>query len=88
VSADAEGDAPPLDAARIIQVLAEHHVDYLVIGGLAARYHGAERATKDLDILTRAGPDNLDRLAAALRELARIYVSVASTMRPHEVCLL
>jgi hypothetical protein len=69
VSADAEGDAPPLDAARIIQVLAEHHVDYLLIGDLAARYHGAERGTKDIDILTRGGPDNLDRLAAALRGL-------------------
>ncbi len=64
VSADAEGDAPPLDVERIVQVLAEHHVDYLLIGGLAARYHGAERGTNDLDILTRAGPDNLDRLAA------------------------
>jgi hypothetical protein len=69
VLADDKGDVPRLDVERVIEVLARNGVDYLLIGGVAARYHGAQRGTKDLDILRRGGRDNLERLAAALREL-------------------
>jgi hypothetical protein len=65
----AEGASPALDAARIVEVLARHGVDYLLIGGVAGRYHGAERLTNDLDSLARRDRDNLERVAAALREL-------------------
>jgi hypothetical protein len=45
----AEGPSPVLDAARIVEVLARHRVDYLLIGGVAGRYPGAERLTNDFD---------------------------------------
>lgn len=64
-----------LDAERIFEVLARHAVGYVVIGGFAAVLHGLARATEDVDITPATEPDNLRRLAAALRELdARLLV--------------
>ncbi len=61
-------DAPerPLDLRELFRVLAEHGVDYLVIGGVAAQVHGRRRTTKDLDVTPAPDPENLERLAAAL----------------------
>lgn len=60
---------PTFDADRIVETLARHGVDYLLVGGLAARQHGATRPTGDLHCLARFEDDNLIRLAAAMREL-------------------
>lgn len=59
----------PLDAERILRVLAEHEVDYVLIGGLAVQTHGHVRTTNDADLIPAPDPANLERLAAALREL-------------------
>lgn len=59
----------PLDAERILRALAEHGVDYVLIGGLAVQTHGHVRTTNDADLIPAPGPDNLERLAAALRSL-------------------
>ena len=46
----------------------------MLIGALAARLYGFPRVTADADITPARDPDNLKRLASALRELqARIY---------------
>lgn len=50
-------------------MLAEHGVDYLVIGGVAAQVHGHRRTTKDLDVIPAPDPENFKRLAAALLAL-------------------
>lgn len=64
----------PLDPERIVRLLAEHGVDYVLIGALAARLQGFPRLTADVDITPAPDPENLARLAAALRELdARVY---------------
>jgi hypothetical protein len=53
--------------------LARHNVEYVLIGGLAANLHGSPLVTNDADITPLRTPDNLQRLAEALRELnARI----------------
>jgi predicted nucleotidyltransferase len=64
-------DAPerPLDLRELFRVLAEHGVDYLVIGGVAAQVHGRRRTTKDLDVTPAPDPENFERLAAALAAL-------------------
>lgn len=62
-------DDPPLDAERIVEVLDRHGVAYVLVGGIAARLHGATRLTEDLDLCPAWQPDNLERLATALREL-------------------
>jgi hypothetical protein len=58
---------------RILEVLAAHRVDYVMIGGLAAAVHGSDLVTGDLDITPDPRHANLARLSAALTELgARI----------------
>lgn len=59
----------PLDAEHILRALAEHEVDYVLIGGLAVQTHGHVRTTNDADLIPAPDPANLDRLAAALRSL-------------------
>lgn len=64
----------PFDPERIVTVLADHGVDYVLIGALAARLQGFPRLTADADITPDADRDNLERLAEALRELdARVF---------------
>ncbi|MGO9788840.1 MAG: hypothetical protein ACLP8S_04710 [Solirubrobacteraceae bacterium] len=60
---------PSFDAERIFEVLAEHRVDYVVVGGVAVQVHGHVRMTNDLDLIPAPNRANLNRLAGALREL-------------------
>ena len=67
-------DVAPFDPERLVRVLAKHHVRYVLIGALAARLQGFPRLTADADITPDRTGDNLEHLAAALRELeARVY---------------
>jgi hypothetical protein len=67
-------ETAPLDPERIARVLAKHAVNYVLIGALAARLQGFPRLTADADITPARDPENLERLAAALRELdARVF---------------
>src|SRR5262245_19287310 len=64
----------PLDPERILHTLAQHQVRFVLIGALAAGLQGFPRATYDADITPARDPENLDRLAAALRDLeAKIF---------------
>lgn len=61
------------DPRPLLRTLHDHGVDYVLIGGLAAALHGSPVATNDADICPDRTPENLARLAAALREIdARI----------------
>lgn len=61
---------PPLLRPRaIIEVLGQHGVEYVIIGGVGARIWGSPRNTDDLDICPAATRPNRQRLAAALTEL-------------------
>lgn len=65
-----------LDTERIIRTLADHRVDFILIGGLAAIAHGSTLATADADLLPSPEPDNLERLLDALEALeARVLVT-------------
>jgi hypothetical protein len=59
----------PLRPAEIFATLAEHRVDYVVVGGLAAVLYGSPTITADADICAQRTPDNLKRLAGALDAL-------------------
>jgi hypothetical protein len=63
------GPETPLDAERILRTLAQHEVDYVLIGGLAVQTHGHVRTTNDADLIPAPDSANLERLAAALRSL-------------------
>jgi hypothetical protein len=62
------------DPERILKALARRQVRYVLIGASAARLQGFPRLTADADITPARDADNLERLAAALRDLgARVY---------------
>ena len=44
---------PAFDPDRILRVLDQHRVDFVLVGGVAARAHGATRATADIACPTR-----------------------------------
>lgn len=68
----------PLQPQELFDTLARHHVDYVLIGGLAATLHGSSALTNDADICPDASPANRERLAAALREMkARVRTDAA-----------
>jgi hypothetical protein len=59
----------PLDAYQLVASLTGHKVDFVVIGGVALQAHGHVRTTLDLDVVAARTPENMHRLAGALREL-------------------
>jgi hypothetical protein len=57
------------DPLALIDALARHEVEYVIVGGIAAMHHGSIRQTDDLDVCPRWSQENLDRLSSALSEL-------------------
>ena len=57
------------DFRRLLEVLTDHDVEFVIIGGVAVITHGYTRMTEDLDICYRRSPENMERLAAALAPL-------------------
>ncbi|HKA66509.1 MAG TPA: hypothetical protein VKG03_01245 [Solirubrobacterales bacterium] len=79
---------PPLDAERILRTLAEHEVDYVLIGGLAVQTHGHVRTTNDADLIPAPDPANLERLAAALRALDARVLNAGHEATPVDAGML
>jgi hypothetical protein len=75
----------PLNPELLFGTLAKHDVRYILIGAIAARLQGFPRLTADADITPAKDVDNLERLAAALRELdARIYTEAVPEGLPFD----
>ncbi len=64
---------PKVDFRRILEILAQHQVDFIVVGGICAVLHGAPIATFDLDVVHSRRPENIERLLAALEALQGRY---------------
>jgi hypothetical protein len=60
---------PAFDPLRAFRALARHDVRFVVIGGVGARLHGSPTVTNDTDICYEPSPENLEKMAAALRDL-------------------
>jgi hypothetical protein len=60
---------PEPDPLETLRALERHGVRYVLIGAAAARIAGAPVVTEDLDVTPATDHENLERLAAALREL-------------------
>ena len=59
----------PTRFSDLLRVLTQHHVDYIVVRGIAAAAHGSVRATYDLDVVYARGGDNIKKVVAALKPL-------------------
>lgn len=51
---------------RLLAALDDASVEYIIVGGVAARAHGSSRVTDDLDISYSRSANNLARVVAAL----------------------
>jgi predicted nucleotidyltransferase len=56
----------PEDFRDLLVELADAGAAFVVLGGHAVAFHGHPRATKDLDVLVRADPDNAVKVYRAL----------------------
>ena len=54
------------DFREFCSLLNEEKIDYLIVGGYAVAFHGAPRATGDIDILMRPEHEHVMRLLAAI----------------------
>jgi len=54
---------------EILCALSDHHVDFVVAGGVAMVLHGVERTTLDLDLAISLEPENLRRFLEAMTNL-------------------
>lgn len=63
----------PSDFTRILRLLAEHEVDFIVVGALSAVLQGAPIMTLDIDVVHERSEGNVTRLLEALSELDARY---------------
>jgi predicted nucleotidyltransferase len=68
---------------RLLAALNKAGVEYIIVGGVAARAHGSARLTDDLDVSYARHPANLARVVAALAPL-RPYLRGAPPGLPFE----
>lgn len=57
------------DPAPILEALVARRVQFVLIGGFAARLHGSPLPTEDVDVTPEMSTENLTRLSDALRDL-------------------
>ena len=67
----------PFDPLAVLRALGRHHVEYVLIGGLAAVLQGSPLPTYDIDITPAPGAANGGRLQAALADLDAIVLTDA-----------
>lgn len=66
----------------LIERLVGAGVEFIIVGGTAAVLHGAPLVTKDLDIVHRRTPENIERLLAVLREIDAVKRADSRRLRP------
>ncbi|MBN2012093.1 hypothetical protein JW960_22380 [candidate division KSB1 bacterium] len=51
---------------KFLDALDRNNVEYILIGGVAINIHGLDRLTRDVDIIVKLTPENIDLLRKAL----------------------
>jgi hypothetical protein len=62
-------DTAEFDPTAILRVLTAHDVRFVVVGGVSGNLHGSTTLTEDIDVAYARDRPNLERLAAALRDM-------------------
>lgn len=57
------------DVASLLKLLTQQHIEFILIGGVAAGAHGSARSTLDLDVVYLRTRQNIERLVASLQPL-------------------
>lgn len=67
---------------RILELLDQHGVEYIVVGGVAAVLQGAPITTFDIDTLVKVDASNSERLLKALQALDARYREQEQALQP------
>lgn len=51
---------------EILKVLSDAEIDFVLVGGLAAVFHGSAYVTRDVDVCTLLTPENIEKLRSCL----------------------
>lgn len=62
-----------IDFVRLLALLREGEVRFIVVGGVAGILAGAPLTTQDLDVVYDPASDNVERLEGALRQIHARY---------------
>lgn len=54
---------------EVLQTLSQNGIDFIIVGGVAARLHGSTRLTQDLDIVPRLEPESWSKLIHVISQL-------------------
>lgn len=76
------------DFREFLQLLNEHEVRYLIVGGYAVAFHGYPRYTKDLDVWIWVNPVNASHLVKALEKFGFSGLSISDFTTPEELIQL
>lgn len=60
-------DITNLEVQHFLKSLHDNNVKYMLVGGVAAVFHGHVRTTQDLDLWVQENPQNKERLVKALK---------------------
>ncbi|WP_437629806.1 nucleotidyltransferase domain-containing protein [Sorangium sp. So ce854] len=70
--------------ADILHALVHHHVEFIVVGGMAAALQGAPVNTLDIDIVYSRSEQNIGRLMTALADLEAVFRTDPRRIVPNE----
>lgn len=62
-----------VDFDALLKLLRQHEIEFVIVGGFAAMAHGASQLTQDVDVCCAFTPENLRRLAGALKDFHPIH---------------
>ncbi len=62
-----------MDFLALLKRLADHRVEFVIVGGYASTILGSDLLTQDLDVCVSLSPDNLNRLYDAVEDLHPRY---------------
>ena len=73
---------PTFQFRRLLERLAEHDVEFIVVGGLAGVLQGSPLNTQDLDVVYRITKQNIEKLASALSSVDAVFRSDPRRIKP------
>jgi hypothetical protein len=82
--------SPPAELTTLLSRLASAHVEFVLVGGLAAVAQGAPITTHDVDIVQKRSPENVERLLSLLSSIDARYRGrgVDQVLRPTASALM
>jgi len=78
------------DFRDLLELLNDHEVKFMIVGGYALAFHGAPRFTGDIDIFIKPDPENAQRVLDSLAKFGfkSLDLSTDDFQKPNKVVQL